>query len=67
MSKLSNKQSHLLELLQKRKDEPFRYNRGVELFTGCGFWRTAYSLQEKGFVEILRNENDQLMVYLSDN
>lgn len=67
MKKLTKLQQKMLDDLTGRKQEATLYNRGVELFHGCGLWRTAFSLQEKGFVEILKNENEQLMVYLKED
>ena len=64
MKRLTIKQKELLSNLEGKKNESILYNKGIELINRRGLWKTAFSLESQGLVEILENENGQIMVYL---
>lgn len=64
MKSLTIKQKELLSNLEGKKNESILYNKGIELINRRGLWKTAFSLESQGLVEILENENGQIMVYL---
>lgn len=63
---LSKSQKKLIAELESNWNDPdlFGEYRGVELFTACGKWRTAYALEDKGLIEICRNANGQTFCFL---
>ncbi|OCX54365.1 hypothetical protein BEL04_08900 [Mucilaginibacter sp. PPCGB 2223] len=59
-------QAMLDELRSNLTDEDLLgWRKSVELFQGCAKWRTAYALERRRLVEIWRNENEQVFVFLS--
>lgn len=64
MKNLTEKQLIMINDLESLKNGKYPHQRDIELYGGN--WITAKSLEEKGLVEIYRNELDQSWVKLKE-
>jgi hypothetical protein len=67
--RLTKKQREFMDQLEANQADPDLWGdrKGIELFHCCGKWKTAWALQNKDLIEVLKNENRQYYAFLTEN